>query len=211
MEAEIVQLNVGKPKNYSWKGKAERSAIGKASVEEVLLTRKGFVGDGVEDHQNHGGPDRAVCLYPFEHYLQWENEFNTKFEIPAFGENLTVTGMLEKDVFIGDIYKLGRAIVEVSLGRVPCSTISKHNGVDRLLNRVFDTGYTGYFFRVIEEGRVLEDSEITLLDRVQENISVLRSNQIILQERDNRNAAQQLILIDALAEEWKEKLRKRIV
>lgn len=210
MEGTVLQLNIGKSNQYIWNGKNERSAIGKQSVRDAFLTKNGFIGDDVEDTKHHGGPDRAVCLYPFEHYSRWEDEFNVQLMVPAFGENLTVKGLPEKDVNIGDVFQLGEAVIEVSLGRVPCSTISKHNNLSFLLKRVFDTNYTGYFFRVLEEGKVTSDAKLILKERVQQNFSVFRTTEIILHEQKNKDLAYQLLEIPQLAVEWREKLVKRL-
>ena len=121
---KIIRLNIGKPKISTYKSKEFLTGIGKKSISEALLLKDQFVGDGVANPAFHGGPDRAVCFYPYEHYKQWEEEFNKILSIPAFGENLTVSGMLEKDICIGDIFQIGDTIVQITQGRVPCSTIS---------------------------------------------------------------------------------------
>src|SRR4051794_1687958 len=122
MEAEIIQLNIGMPKEQNWRKKRGISAIGKTPIDEVKLGKDGFAGDGIADTRHHGGPDRAVCLYSYDHYSRWEHEFGTKLSIPAFGENITVAGITERDLYIGDVFQLGDAVVEITQGRVPCST-----------------------------------------------------------------------------------------
>ncbi|WP_404328923.1 MOSC domain-containing protein [Mesobacillus maritimus] len=191
-----------------WKGQHELSAIGKLKVAEAFLSKAGFNHDGVANTKFHGGPDRAVCLYPFEHYSLWEKEFKQRLEFPGFGENITTTGMKEKNVFIGDVFKLDEAIIEVTQGRVPCSTISKHNRIDRLLNRIVETGYTGYFFRVLEAGRITSEAEIKLLDRVQDRYSVLRGNQLLFHENGNKVEIEGMLRLEALSTEWKERFKR---
>jgi MOSC domain-containing protein YiiM len=196
------------PREFIWKHQQETSAVAKTMVPEVFLSKAGFDHDGVANTKFHGGPDRAVCLYPFEHYSLWEQEFKQRLEFPGFGENITTTGMREMNVFIGDVFKLGEALIEVTQGRVPCSTISKHNGIDRLLNRIVETGYTGCFFRVLEEGRITSDAEIKLLDRVQESYSVLRGNQLLFHEKENKAEIEEMLQLEALSKEWKERFKK---
>ncbi|MFE8695938.1 MOSC domain-containing protein [Cytobacillus sp. FJAT-53684] len=208
MQAKLLTLNIGRPNLHVWKGKTENSAIAKKGIEEVLLTKNGFKGDYVANREFHGGPERAVCLYPHEHYLQWEKEFNQSFRTPAFGENISVENMLEKDIYIGDTYSLGEAIVQVSQGRIPCSTISKHNRVDSLLGRIVETGYTGYFFRVLQEGVVTEESCLTLIDRKQEEFSVLRGNQLMFHDRKNKSVIEEFLQVEELAKVWKDKFVK---
>ncbi len=205
---KILYLNIGKPELKKWKGKTEESAIGKKGVKEAFLAKSSFEGDGVAATEFHGGPDRAVCFYPAEHYRQWSSEFNNSIEAPTFGENISAHGMKESDVYIGEIYRLGEAIVQVSQGRIPCSKISKNNEIDLLLKRVVQTGYTGYFFRVLEEGLVNEEAEIILLERVQEDFSILEANDILFHRRNDVAAIESLIGTEGLAEAWKQELNK---
>ncbi|WP_053363806.1 MOSC domain-containing protein [Bacillus sp. FJAT-27251] len=210
MEAVIVQLNVGMPKEQNWRERRDISAIGKIPIEEAMLWKDGFAGDGIADTKHHGGPDRAVCLYPFDHYSRWEKEYGTKLNLPAFGENITVAGITERDLYIGDVFQLGDAVVEITQGRVPCSTISRHNRIDTLLNRVFETCLTGCFFRVLEEGIVRKTSVLKLVSRVQQDYSVYRANQLMLHGQENRAAIAELVQLDALADEWKRQFSKRL-
>jgi MOSC domain-containing protein YiiM len=206
--AQILYLNVGMPELRNWNGKQELSAIGKNKVTESFLSKDSFQGDGVAATEFHGGPDRAVCFYPIEHYRQWSTEFGKNIEAPTFGENISAAGFLEADVYIGDIYRLGEATVQVSQGRIPCSKISKNNGMDKLLKRVVETGYTGYFFRVLEEGMVYGDSDLSLLERQQEDVSILMANEIYFHRRKDYHAIETLLKIEGLAEVWKKELKK---
>ncbi|WNF21297.1 MOSC domain-containing protein [Mesobacillus jeotgali] len=203
---QILYLNVGMPEEINWNGKKEQSAIRKKRVAQAFLSKDSFRGDGVAATEFHGGPDRAVCFYPMEHYTKWSDEFGKDLAAPTFGENISASGMTEADIYIGDTYKLGEAVIQVSQGRVPCSKISKNNQIGQLLKRVVETGYTGYFFRVIQEGMVYEDSEIILLERKQNNMSILRANKIYFHDRNDYGAIEELLHIDELAEEWKKNL-----
>lgn len=205
---EILHLAVGKPRDYAWKYGIESSGIGKTPVERAELTSLGFVDDGVANPEFHGGPDRAVCLYPYEHYEYWNRLFETQINPPAFGENITAAGMMEKDVCIGDIYRIGNAVLQVTQGRIPCSTISKFNQEDRLLSQIFETGFTGYFFRVLEEGPIDVGSKIELLEKDQNRVSVFFTNQILYHEQDNKAGVEKILKVDALADVWRKKLIK---
>ncbi|MCM3707578.1 MULTISPECIES: MOSC domain-containing protein [Cytobacillus] len=208
---EIIALSIGKPKTHTWKNSVEISGIGKDKINSVFLTNEGFLGDGVANTDFHGGPDRAVCLYPYEHYGMWEKEFKKTFSPPSFGENICAGNMLEKDVFIGDTFSLGESIIQITQGRIPCSTVSKHNGEDRLLGRIVATCFTGYFFRVLKEGTVTADSVFKLEERKQESLSVLKSNYIMFHDRKNLKAIEQLLRVEELADVWREKLEKALL
>ncbi|MEY9974497.1 MOSC domain-containing protein YiiM [Lysinibacillus sp. RC46] len=173
------------------------------------MSVRGFEGDDVADKKHHGGPDRAVCLYPAEHYIQWEQELGKPLPTAAFGENLTVTNMLEAEICIGDIYKIGDAVIQVTQGRVPCSTIDKYTEANILLKRLIETGYTGFLARVLKEGTICADSKIELVKKHPERISILHCNEVYFKNKDAL-AMKRIQAVDALAEDWKQKLAKRI-
>ncbi|WP_413364407.1 MOSC domain-containing protein [Lysinibacillus sp. 3P01SB] len=208
MGRKIINLAVGKPKEYNWNDKKELSGIGKSTVQAFEVERTGIVGDDVANHKFHGGPDRVVCLYPFEHYAYWEEEFQKKLILPAFGENLTATGMTEEQVCIGDIYKIGDTILQITQGRVPCVTISNYNEEKQFLKKVIETNLTGYFFRVLEEGTIMFDSEITLLEKHSKEISVSFATQILFHQKQDKVSIEKILTVDALSEEWKNRFLK---
>lgn len=208
VDRKIIHLAVGKPKEYDWNRKKEISAIGKSFVQAVELKKEGFIGDDVANHKFHGGVDRAVCLYPFEHYSYWENMFNKKLNPPAFGENITATGMLEEQVCIGDIYKIGDTVIQVTQGRVPCATISKYNEEKQFLKKVVDTSLTGYFFRVLEEGTIKLDSEIELVERDPKEISVFFATKVLFHQKKDKASIEKILKVEALAEDWRQRFLK---
>jgi MOSC domain-containing protein YiiM len=114
--------------------------------------------------------------------------------------------MVEKDVCIGDIYRIGGALIQVTQGRIPCSSISSYNGVEQFLNRVFTTGLTGYFFRVLEEGTIAGDSDIELVAPHPKKVSVLFANQILFHEK-SRQGIETVLEVGELAEVWRDKLK----
>ncbi len=210
MAGEVLKINIGLPRKMPWNKEGKVSAIAKQSVEEAYLEKSGFAGDGIGDLKHHGGLDRAVCLYSYEHYQKWEEEFNVSLPMPAFGENVTVSGLMEKDLFIGDRYSLGEAIIEVTQGRVPCSTISKHNSLKPLLSRMFDSCLTGCFFRVIRTGKVEAGQKLQLLERVQDQFSVYDSTRLLFHQYDRHEEIEKLIRLETLADEWKKSLEKKL-
>lgn len=199
----IHKLAVGGIKSFDWNGEITDSAIEKKEVNEVFLFKNGFEGDTVAATEFHGGPDRAVCLYPLEHYTQWENEFGVNIKPSGLGENISILGMKEDEVYIGDIFQLGNAVIQVSQGRIPCAKISKFNRINGLLKRVVETGYTGYFFRVIEEGKVEKNSSLKLISRNEHQISVLFANQTYFHDKTNKDAIKKILNVDELANVWR--------
>lgn len=208
MDRKIITLNIGKPKEHHWNGLVESSGIEKRPIKEGTLTKDGFIGDGIADIVHHGGPDRAVCVYPYEHYEKWEKEFQVSLAPPIFGENLTVSNMLESEIYIGDTFSIGEVIVQVTQGRVPCSTITKFTQIKPLLKRIVETGFTGYLMRVLKAGAIYENSSIELIERPKVKVSILEANHIMFHDRKNREKIEELLKVDELATVWKDSLNE---
>lgn len=210
--AEIKYFAIGMPEKLSYgEGKEMLTAICKKPVKQAFLTKAGFEGDGVADTKHHGGPDRAVCIYPYEHYARWEQEFGIGLPPAAFGENLTLTNMLEENIHIGDVMRIGEAVVQVTQGRVPCNTIDRRLEMAPFLKAMVKTGYTGYLCRVLEEGMVASGDQAELIERDPKGVSVLYANNVNFHQPKNAEAIQQVLEAGALAAEWRDWLTKRLV
>jgi MOSC domain-containing protein YiiM len=210
-DVELKNFSIGLPKQMKYGNDKEMdTGICKQTVEVAFLTKEGFRGDGVADLRFHGGPDRAVCVYPYEHYLFWEKEFKNRLPSSAFGENLTVTNMLEQQVYIGDIFSLGEAVMQITQGRIPCSTITKRTNNPSLLKRMVETGFTGYLCRVLVEGNVRRDSKITLLESHPKKVSIFLANQIYFHRQKDVEGIKKLLDVQELAEKWHETLARRL-
>jgi MOSC domain-containing protein YiiM len=176
----IVSVQVGQPRTHTdGAGKKWTSAIRKSPVAgPVMLRRENLDGDRQSNRKYHGGPDKAVCVYASEHYPAWRREFE-KPEQPfgSFGENWTTAGQTETTVFIGDVYRLpSGATIQVCQPRVPCANVSRSWDAVRLPTRMRETGFTGYYCRVLVEGEVCAGDTLTLDDRPCPDWSVARVN-----------------------------------
>ncbi len=206
---ELKNLSIGLPKKMKYGTDKElETGICKETIEEVFLSIDGFRGDGVADLSHHGGLDRAVCVYPYEHYSLWEQELNNTLPRSTFGENITVTNMLEQDVHIGDIFRLGDAVIQITQGRIPCSTISKRTDMPPLLKRMVETGFTGYLCRVLEEGIVRKDSKITFLEAHPKQVSILFANQIYFHQQKDIEGVKKVLDVEELAHDWRIRFEK---
>ena len=174
LEMVVESLNIGLPKKELFYGKEITTGICKRPVSVPLRLRKlGFDGDGVADTKNHGGPDKAVCVYSFDHYPFWEKILGIKLPAAAFGENLSVSNLKEDDVCIGDIYLLGTATVQISQPRQPCRTLAARYGRNDLVKLVVNSGYSGFYFGVMQEGVVKVGNPLILEEKDPQKISVL--------------------------------------
>ena len=174
----VVSLNVGLPRAQHYGREVVWTAGAKGPVPEAMLRLHGFEGDGQADRRNHGGVDKAVCVYPFDHYAHWAKLLCRTLESASFSENLTVSGAIEDEVCIGDVFGVGEAVVQVSQPRTPCGKLAGKNR-QRLLTRwVAESGYTGFYMRVLLEGLVSNGDAFEPIERHPERIPVTAVNDI---------------------------------
>lgn len=200
----IIQiLNIGLPMKELFHGKEFLTGICKKPVTiPLVLTKQGFEGDGVGDLKNHGGSDKAICVYAIEHYEYWEKILGRKMPDAAFGENFSVTGMKEDDVCIGDIYCAGMATVQVSQPRQPCSTLAARYGREDFVKLVVDSGRTGFYVRVLEGGMVKAGDGFLLAEQDPRRISIAFANRIYHSDRKNREGIEKVLAVPALSQSW---------
>ena len=204
MTATIKYLNIGLPQKEIFNGKELVTGICKKPVTVPLsLSLQGFEGDGVGDRKHHGGSDKAVCVYSLDHYAYWESVLGIKMPEAAFGENLTVTDMREEAVCIGDVYTIGTAEVQVSQPRQPCGTLAMRYNREDFVKLVADSGRTGFYFRVLKEGRVQAGDAIVLAGQDPRKVSVAFANQIYYRDRKNREGIEKVLSVPALSESWR--------
>ena len=201
----IESLNVGLPRKEHFFGKEVLTGICKQPVNgSVNLRTLGFEGDGVADGKRHGGQDKAVCVYSLEHYPYWEKTLGIPMPVAAFGENLTVSHMHEDDICIGDVFRLGSALVQVSQPRQPCRTLAARYGRSDLLKLVVDSGRTGIYLRVLEEGVVEKGSSLFLRERDRNGVTVSFANHVFHHDRNNCTGIDTVLSVVALSASWRE-------
>lgn len=198
---EVISLNVGKPVTVDYRGKPLETGIYKhPAAGPVQLGLEGFDGDGQADRVNHGGPDKAVCVYPIEHYAYWEAQLGTKLDYSAFGENITVSGLLETEVCIGDVYEIGSALLQVSQPRFPCFKLSQKHGPADMPAKVLSTGYSGFYFRVLREGTVAAGDTVVKAGSGEEAITVRRVLKAMEVGRKDKSDLKELAGLSTLTE-----------
>ncbi len=182
----------------------KKESIGKQSI---FLTKTGFLGDSVSHKAVHGGNDKAICCYSAVHFPYWHAQLGLDFVPAAFGENLTLEGenSIEEKVFIGDRYQLGEAIVEVSEPRGPCYIIGIRHNYKPFPKLCQDTGYTGFYLRTIEAGKVNVEDGLKHIYSHPEKISVMMVNKIRYHDTKNLQELQRLVNLKELTLEWREK------
>lgn len=200
----IEGLFVGQPRAH-WPGKPA-SAIVKTAADGVqVLTLTGLAHDQQADLAVHGGPHKAVHHYAAEHYATWiaEGMIAPGTEPAAFGENLSTRGLTEDNVCIGDIFRLGSALVQVSQGRQPCWKLNLHTGQPLMALRFQQTLRTGWYYRVLETGGVCLGDALRLIDRPQPGWTVAAVTRARLQAPADRAVAGELAQLAELAPGWR--------
>lgn len=195
-------------------GSHARSAIAKtAAARPLMLTALGFEGDEQADRRVHGGPEKAVHHYPWDHYAAWRADLG---DLPlldhpgAFGENVSVAGLTEDAVAVGDIFRLGTALVQVSQGRQPCWKLNHRFGVPDMARRVQQSGRTGWYYRVLQPGTVAPGDRLDLIDRLAPDWTLRRLWQAMYVDRLNRDELRGIAALDVLAEGWRKYAQRRL-
>ncbi len=178
----------------------------------VWLGREGLAGDAQADRRVHGGPDKALHQFPVAHYARLAERFPEARDLlvpGSIGENLSVPGWDEANVCIGDRFRLGRAVVEVSQPRSPCWKIDARYGVEGMMRWMDETGRIGWYFRVIEEGEVEPACAFDLIERQSRAVTVGRLLSVWREHRPPPAVLDELAQTPGLSSRWVEKLRQR--
>jgi MOSC domain-containing protein YiiM len=175
----------------------------------VEVTPTGLVGDGQADLKNHGGPDKAINVYPADHFAIWRAELGVVFPTGGFGENFTTSGALESEVCIGDVFEVGGVTVQITQPRQPCWKLARRWRIHALAARVEQTGRTGWYFRVLRTGRIEAPAEFVLIERPHPQWTVAEANAIMHHRKNDWADAAALASCAALSESWKSSLAQR--
>ena len=210
--ARLRSVNVSMPKAVVHDGKSVTTGIFKQPVEgRVMLRRLNLDGDGQADLWGHGGTFRAVYVYSHDNYAPWAEELGRDdFAYGQFGENFTVDGMLDHEVHVGDIYRVGDALVEVSQPRVPCYKLAIKMGIEGFQNRFLASGRVGFYLRVLEEGEVGAGDAIELVRREPASMTVRAVNDLLYFDKENMVETRNALDIPALAHGWKGSFEERL-
>lgn len=177
----------------------------------VQATRLGLQGDGQADLINHGGPDKAILAYAADHYPRWRERLDLpEMSGGAFGENLTIAGLDETQVCIGDTWRIGSAVLQASQPRQPCWKLARRWGLPQLPKLVVQTGRSGWYFRVLEEGTVTAGDDVTLRERRHPAWTIARCSQALYVKSFPLGAAEELSTLPELSDAWREDLIGRL-
>src|SRR5580698_1846493 len=203
--ARLLSVNVGLPRDIEWKGRTVHTAIWKDPVRgRCRVARLNLDGDGQGDLAGHGGEQRAVFVYQIESYRYWEEKLGrTDFVHGQFGENFTVRGLPDDSVYIGDRYRIGSALFEVTQPRVTCYRVGIRMDEPRMAAFLTSSGRPGFYFRVLEEGEVIAGDEIVKVEQGKAQMSVTEINALLYSPRHPRDRLERASQIAALSSGWR--------
>ncbi len=210
--AKVVSVNVGLPRKLEWMGVEVTTSIFKApAAGPVRLRPHNLDGDRQSDLSVHGGPDKAVYAYPAEHYAFWRDELpGVSLSWGHFGENLTVEGLGEETVSVGDRFRIGTAEVRVTTPRLPCFKLGLRFGRNDIVRRFLQSERTGFYLAVEREGEVEAGSEVQLIEARPGSMTVAQLARLYTRDRDDVEILGQAAALEALPESWREELRRRV-
>ncbi|MGY8668765.1 MOSC and FAD-binding oxidoreductase domain-containing protein [Bradyrhizobium sp. UFLA05-109] len=203
--ARLLSVNVGLPRDIEWKGRIVRTAIWKSPVHgRCRVGRLNLEGDGQADLAGHGGEQRAAFVYQIESYRYWQEQLNrTDFVHGQFGENLTIEGLPDDAVCIGDRFQIGSALFEVTQPRVTCYRVGIRTDEPRMPALLTSSGRPGFYFRVLREGMVGAGDEIVKVGEANERMTVAEINALLYLSDHARDRLQRALRIEALSPGWR--------
>lgn len=206
-----MQLAIGQPENHAPAGEEPwvTAIFRKPVASPVFCTKVGFEGDKVADRRYHGGPDKAVLCYALAHYAKWPGE-----GLPAgpggFGENLTIEGLDEENVCIGDVYRIGEVEAQVSQPRGPCATLARRWGRTDLVKIVKENHRSGWYIRILREGKVSAGDGVELLRRPQPEWTIARAAEVNYSRNRTLEDLRELTELPELSSAWRSDLQKKL-
>ena len=201
---KVISVNVGLPKTVQWRDQSVTTGIFKSPVEgPVALRKHNLDGDRQADLSVHGGPTKAVYVYFTQHYTYWRDELpDVDFGWGHFGENLTVDGMDEDSICVGDEFSVGTARVVVTEPRMPCFKLSVRFGRADMPKRFLQSQRTGFYFGVVEEGEVEAGDTLERISKHPEGLTVADVTSLYTTERGNIALLKKAISVTALPDSW---------
>jgi MOSC domain-containing protein YiiM len=203
---KLISICVGLPREVHWKGKTVTTGIFKEPIADRVQVRKlNLDGDRQADLSVHGGAEKAVYAYPAEHYNYWREEL-PEMELPwgMFGENLTVEGMKESEINIGDQFRIGTSLFKVTQPRMPCYKLAIKFNRDDILKRFLNSRRSGFYFSVIEEGEIGAGDQVELVSQDKHEVKVVDITNLYASKGRDKEMLRRAAMVEALPESWRD-------
>ncbi len=206
---KIISTNIAKPTKIIWNGKEVTTGIYKEPINDpIFLGKTDVKGDEVTDRKHHGGEFKACYLFSENQYDYWKGLYpNLDWNWGMFGENLTVEDLNEDDIQIGDIYKVGEALVQITQPREPCFKFGYKFGNQNALKQFIDKGYSGTYVRILQEGYVTAGDEFKLTEKAKNSISTRSFFNLLFSRNKDINTIKLILENDAIPQKKRDKLK----
>ncbi len=206
----IIATNIGKPTTFLWNGKEEQTGIFKYPIQEsIYLGNTDVNDDTVIDRKHHAGINKACYLFSADNYPYWKKHYpELKWDWGMFGENLTVSGLDESEMRIGDIYKIGSSLVQVSQPREPCYKLGIRFGTQNILKQFIDHGHPGTYVRILEEGEVRTGDEVQLQRQSENTLTVRQFYNLMFERKKNKEILSLFMSNESVPQYKKERYKK---
>lgn len=202
---KLVSIQVAKPQAFNDEVGEWTTGFFKQPLSgSVFVSETNVEGDGQADLVHHGGVDKAVLAYAAGHYPSWETELGVQMPNGAFGENLTIEDLDERNVCVGDQWEIGSVVLEVSQPRQPCWKLSRRWNNKLLPKLVVSNGRTGWYFRVLQVGNIQPSVDVLLLERPHPDWTIMRANEVFYRGGSEEKTA--LAQVAKLSDAWKQEL-----
>jgi len=209
---KLLSVNVSLGQEVPYKGKTVTTGIFKKPVNgRVMLRTLNLDGDRQVDLKGHGGPFKAVCVYSIEQYEYWQKELGRDdFSHGQFGENFTVDEMPDDKTHVGDVFRVGNTLVQVTQPRVPCYRLGIKMGSSEFVKRFLQSNRVGFYMRVLQEGEVGAGDLIELVETDAQRMTVEQMNRLLYFDPKNVDDAKRALCIDALSPGWRGSFEQRL-
>ncbi|BAO76713.1 MOSC domain-containing protein [Winogradskyella sp. PG-2] len=206
---KVISTNIAQPTTFLWNDKEVTTGIYKKPTDvPIYLGKEDVRGDEVSDRRVHGGEFKACYLFSVNQYPFWRDLYpNLDWTYGMLGENLTIENLNEKQLYVGDIYKLGSAIVQVTIPREPCFKFAHKFGTEDVLQQFIDHGYSGTYVRVLEEGYVKSNDDFQRIELRKDSLSIFELFELLYAENKNKTNITKIIDNEAIPKKLKKRLK----
>jgi MOSC domain-containing protein YiiM len=203
----IEYVSVGQTQTEALRGRTISTAGHKHPVASAVLGPLGLAGDQQADRYNHGGPDKALCVYGHDHYAYWEEVLGKPLTPAAFSENLTVSGLSETAISLGDILRAGEALVQVTYPRTPCSKLARKLRRKDLPALIHANGFSGFYVRTLQPGRITAGDAFEIVTPHPLGVTIAFTNTVIFNQRRDPESIERILAVEAIGEALRRSLQ----
>ncbi|MGW9685666.1 MOSC domain-containing protein [Flagellimonas sp. 2504JD1-5] len=209
---KVISTNIGKPTPITWNGQESTTGIFKYPVNQpIILETESVSNDNISDRKVHGGIYKACYLFSADQYPYWKKKYsNLDWDWGMFGENLTVEGLDETKLRIGNIYKLGTALVQITQPREPCFKLGIRFDDQDILKEFIDHGFPGTYVKVLEVGQVKVGDVLELMEESENTLTTQQFYQLLFSRKKDKAIVEMAIKNEALPPHKRERLKRFI-